>query len=122
MGGLGAAASAIHRRHATLLAPKEAVETLDRCLEGIMGWNEGKRGEAKARQDAGTAQSSSPCTDRSGQGHIFPASARGTFSPLRLVRQLHPFLDKNNLAKVTHAQVTLELSYFKVLDVKLPLS
>ncbi|XP_053106346.1 uncharacterized protein LOC128325025 [Hemicordylus capensis] len=49
------------------------------------------------------------------------AVARGAFAWLRLVRQLRPFLEKADLATVTHALVTSRLDYCNALYVGLPL-
>nr|GFC43941.1 hypothetical protein [Tanacetum cinerariifolium] len=49
------------------------------------------------------------------------AVARGAFAQLRLVRQLRPYLDRADLATVTHALVTSRLDYCNALYVGLPL-
>ena len=47
--------------------------------------------------------------------------ARSPFAELKLVRQLRPFLEKSDLATVTHALVTSRLDYCNVFYVGLPL-
>ena len=47
--------------------------------------------------------------------------ARSTWGQLRLIRQLRPFLDRDNLATVVHALVTFRLDYCNALYVGLPL-
>ena len=47
--------------------------------------------------------------------------ARSAFAQLKLVRQLHPFLEMSDLATVTHALVTSHFDYCNALCVGLPL-
>ena len=47
--------------------------------------------------------------------------ARSAFCQLRLVAQLHPYLDGDNLVSVVHALVTSKLDYCNALYVGLPL-
>ena len=47
--------------------------------------------------------------------------ARSSFYQLRLVAQLRPYLDRDNLASVVHALVTSQLDYCNALYVGLPL-
>ncbi|XP_061465627.1 uncharacterized protein LOC133376825 [Rhineura floridana] len=47
--------------------------------------------------------------------------AQGAFYQLRLVAQLHPYLDRENLASVVHVLVTSKLDYCNALYVGLPL-
>uniref|UniRef100_A0A8C6Y510 Reverse transcriptase domain-containing protein n=1 Tax=Naja naja TaxID=35670 RepID=A0A8C6Y510_NAJNA len=49
------------------------------------------------------------------------AVARGAFAQVRLVRQLHPYLDRDALRTVTQALVTLWLDYCNALYLGLPL-
>ncbi|XP_053153318.1 uncharacterized protein LOC128345436 [Hemicordylus capensis] len=49
------------------------------------------------------------------------AMARNAFYQLRLIRQLHPFLEKNNIKTVVHQLVTSRLDYCNVLHMGLPL-
>ena len=47
--------------------------------------------------------------------------ARSAFYQLQLVAQLHPYLDRDNLASVVHALVTSKLDYCNALYMGLPL-
>uniref|UniRef100_A0A803TYG3 Reverse transcriptase domain-containing protein n=1 Tax=Anolis carolinensis TaxID=28377 RepID=A0A803TYG3_ANOCA len=124
---------------------KEAVQVvLGRCVR----LDEGQQIETESRQDRGPPGQSEGRTGYrvtacAGWGHTPPkaqvrslgmildsslslepqvsAVARGAFAQLKLVRQLHPYLGKPDLATVVHALVTSHLDYCNAVYVGLPL-
>ncbi|XP_053112476.1 uncharacterized protein LOC128327575 [Hemicordylus capensis] len=128
--------------------PREAVAVLNRGLEAVMGWmwanklklNPDKTEVLLVSRRANRDEEILPVLDGVALplkeqvrslwvlldpalllGAQVEAVARGAFARLQLVHQLCPFLEKADLATVTHALVTSQLDYCNTLYVGLPL-
>ncbi|KAF7250062.1 Receptor-type tyrosine-protein phosphatase gamma, partial [Varanus komodoensis] len=125
----------------------EAVAVLNRCLTEVMGWMRAKlklnpdktevllvgglgfgegdlnlvlNGVALSLRDKVRTLGVLLNPELSLEAQV-TAVARSTFFQLRLIHQLHPYLENDYLATVTHALVTSRLDFCNVLYVGLPL-
>ncbi|KAF7246017.1 putative RNA-directed DNA polymerase from transposon BS [Varanus komodoensis] len=128
--------------------PGEAVAVLNRCLAEVMGWMRANKlklnpdktevllvgGSGLGMGDLGLVLNgvALPLRDRVRSLGVLldpelsleaqvTAVARSAFLQLRLIHQLHPFLENDCLATVTHALVTCRLDFCNALCVGLPL-
>ena len=94
---------------------EEPVSSLDQCLVSLMNWM--KVNEQKLNPDEPEVLLDSSL---SLDAQVL-AVARSAFAQLKLVCQLHLFLERSDLAMVTHALVTSWLDYCNLLYVGLPM-